>query len=360
MSVNGKTKVGVIGLGVGTAHVSGYLAMPEVELVGICDINPERLSQVGDQYNVPNDRRFTLIDDLLAVPGIDAVSVALPNHLHAPISIQALKAGIHVLCEKPLARTAAEAQSIVDAATAAKRTLMVCFNYRYRADARWLKTLAADDRLGEVYYAKALWSRNSGIPGAGTWFTQKELSGGGPLIDLGVHVLDLALWLMGHPTPVSVSGQTFSKFGPRGRKAWGNTQRPAGAGAFDVEDLAAGFVRFADGRALSIETSWASQTAAGRDDYSVTLYGAEGGGELAVRNYSQTDTVTFFTEGGGQPVDIRPSLTAGGGHQLACQHFIDSVRADKAPDSPGEQGVVLMKIIDALYESARTGSEVKL
>ncbi len=355
-----KTKVGVIGVGVGSAHIGGYLALPEAELVGICDTNPERLKIAGEQHGVPSERRFTKVEDLLAVPGLEAVSVTLPNHLHAPISIQALQAGKHVLCEKPLARTADEAQSIVDAAAAANRTLMVCFNYRYRADARWLKALSENGQMGDVYFAKALWSRNTGIPGAGTWFTQKALSGGGPLIDLGVHVLDLTLWLMGHPTPVSVSGQTFSKFGPRGRKAWGSSARPAGGGGFDVEDLAAGFVRFADGRALSIETSWASHTAAGRDDYSVTLYGDEGGGELAVRNYGQTDTVAYFTEAGGQPVDLRPKLTAGGGHALACAHFVECLRNGQAPDSPGEQGVVLMKIIDALYESARIGVEVRL
>lgn len=355
-----KTKVGVIGLGVGALHVAAYTALPNVDLVGICDINPERLKLAGEQYGVPRDRWFASIDALLAVPGIEAINVALPNDLHAPIAIQALQAGKHVLSEKPLARTATEAQSIVDAAAAAKRTLMVCFNYRYRADARWLKSLAGAGNMGEVYFAKAAWQRNTGIPGAGGWFTQKARSGGGPMIDLGVHVLDLTLWLMGHPTPVSVSGQTFSKFGPRGKKAWDNVLRPSVQGGFDVEDLAAGFVRFADGRAVSIEASWASHTAAGRDDYSVTLYGDEGGGELAVRNYSQTDTVTFFTEQGGQSVDLRPRLTAGGGHQLAIEHFVNCLRTGRTPDSPGEQGVVLMKIIDALYESARTGHEVQL
>ena len=355
-----KTTVGVIGVGVGGAHITGYRAMADVDLVGICDTNPARLKQVGEQHNIPQDRWFTSVEELLAVPGLEAVSVTLPNHLHAPISIQALQAGKHVLCEKPLARTAAEAQSIVDAAAAANKMLMVCFNYRYRADARWLKALSRDGSMGEIYFAKAAWQRNVGIPGAGGWFTQKALSGGGPLIDLGVHVLDLTLWLMGHPTPVSVSGQTFSKFGARGRKSWGTAARPGGPGVFDVEDLAAGFVRFADGRALSIETSWASHTNAGRDDYSVTLYGEEGGGELSVRNYGQHDTVTFFTEQGGQPVDLRPKLVAGGGHQLACEHFVSCIRSGSAPDSPGEQGVVLMKIIDALYESAQTGVEVRL
>lgn len=355
-----KTKVGVIGLGVGTSHVAAYMASPYVDVVGICDSNPERLKTAGELHGVSRDRWMNSIDELLAVPGLEAVNVALPNDLHAPVSVRALEAGLHVLCEKPLARTAAEAQSIVDAAAASGRKLMVCFNYRYRADARWLKTLAAEGRLGDIYFAKTAWQRNSGIPGAGSWFTQKSLSGGGPLIDLGVHMLDLTLWLMGHPTPVSVSGQTFSKFGSRGQKAWGNVVRPGPQGGFDVEDLAAGFVRFADGRALSLEASWATHTAAGRDDYSVTLYGDEGGGELAVRNYSLTDTVTFFTEQGGQAVDLRPKLSAGGGHQLACDHFIDCIRSGKTPESTGEQGVVLMKIIDALYESARTGVEVRL
>ena len=360
MSTSRTLRCAVIGVGVGWNHIEGYQTSARADCVAICDANPAALRERGEKHAIPPSGRFVDYKELLADPDIDAVSICLPNFLHEPVALEALARGKHVLCEKPLAVDADAAQRIVDAAKSAGRTLMVCYNHRYRPEIVWLKEQIARGDFGRIYAAKAGWMREGWIPMHGAWFTQKDKSGGGALIDLGVHVLDLTLWLMGHPTPVSVSGQTFSKFGARGRKSWGTAARPGGPGVFDVEDLAAGFVRFADGRALSIETSWASHTNAGRDDYSVTLYGEEGGGELSVRNYGQHDTVTFFTEQGGQPVDLRPKLVAGGGHQLACEHFVSCIRSGSAPDSPGEQGVVLMKIIDALYESAQTGVEVRL
>jgi predicted dehydrogenase len=355
-----KTKVGVIGVGVGHLHVNGYKACAEADLVGICDVNAARLAEAGDRLGVPPERRFTSVEALLEVPGLEAVSVTLPNHLHAPITIQALQAGKHVLCEKPLARTAAEAQTMVDMARSVGKTLMVCFNYRYRADARWLKANAEGGLFGRLYFAKAGWLRSVGIPALGSWFTTKSLAGGGPLIDLGVHVLDLTLWLMGHPKPVSVSGATFAEFGPRGQKGWPGWHGAEHGGEFSVEDLAAGFVRFDNGAALTVETSWGSHTRPGRDEYFVTLYGSEAGAELDVNNYGEHDTVRLFTDRAGQAVSVAPNLRAGGGHELAVKHFVEAIRQGLEPDSPGEQGVALMRIIDGLYESARTGREVSL
>lgn len=351
-------KTAVIGVGVGKAHIRGYQATPGCELFAICDTDSMRMREVGAQYNIPAERQFTSVDDLLKMDEIQAVSVTLPNHLHAPISIAALQAGKHVLCEKPLARSATEAQTMVDAARAAGKLLMVCFNYRFREDSRWLKSLQSQGEMGNIYFAKAGWLRNIGIPGFGGWFTRKEMAGGGPLIDLGVHILDLSLWLMDYPQPVSVSGVTFAEFGPRGKKAWG--KRPDNP-VFDVEDLATGFVRFSNGSALSLETSWASHTKSGRDDFFVTLYGSEGGAELYVANYTDRDTVRFFTEEGGLPVDINPNMKLNAnGHQLAIAHFLDCITTGKESDAPGEHGVTLLRIIDALYESARIGREIRL
>ena len=352
-----KVKVAVIGMGVGMAHARGYLACPDAELAAICDSNPQRLKERGDQLGVPAERRFTEINDVLALPGLDAVSIGLPNALHAPVALQAFAAGKHVLCEKPLAANAGEAQQMVDAARAAGKHLMVCFNYRFRDDARWLKGLQEGGRLGEVYYARAGWLRCAGIPGAGGWFTNKGLAGGGPLIDLGVHVLDLTLWLMGYPQPVAVSGASYAKFGPRGKKASGAW---TSGGAFEVEDLAAGFVRFANGATLQIETSWASHTRPNRDEYFTTLYGTEGGCELDVNNYTDRDTVSFFTEEAGRPVLVKPNFVTRGGHDQAMAHFVQSIQTNCPPESSGEQGLALMKIIDALYESARLGREVRI
>ena len=355
--MSGKIKVGVIGLGVGQAHAHGYQASPDAELVAVCDADSRRLNEQGDRLGISPEARFTDVNEMLAMPGLEAVSVTLPNYLHAPVTIAALQAGKHVLCEKPLARSAAEAQTMVDAAKKAGKTLMVCFNYRYREDARWLRALSDEGKLGKIYFAKAGWLRNTGIPGAGSWFTHKDQAGGGPLIDLGVHVLDLTLWLMGYPKIVSVSGNTFAEFGPKGKKS---SRKLQGEVHYDVEDLAAGFVRFENGASLSIETSWASHTKAGRDDYFVTLYGTEGGSELYVPNYADRDTIAFYTEEGGIPVNIHPAIvTRGGGHTMATAHFVRCLIDGVPPESTGEQGVALLKVIDGLYESAKTGHEVR-
>jgi predicted dehydrogenase len=352
-----KIKAAVIGMGVGIAHARGYQANPNAELIAICDADPARLAARGAELGIPQEMRFTDYHDLLKLPELDVVSVGLPNFLHAPVTVDALRAGKDVLCEKPLSVSVEGAQAMVDEAKASGRTLMVCFNYRFRDDSRWLMGMRNAGKYGDIYYARAGWLRNSGIPGFGGWFTTKARSGGGPLIDLGVHILDLTLWLMGYPKPVSVRGPTFAEFGPRGKKASGQKA----SDGFDVEDLAAGFVRFENGAALQLETSCAAHTKPGKDDFFVTLYGSEGGSELYVANYTDHDTVNFYTEASGQPVVIKPNIVnRAGGHELAVAHFVDCVQNHKPVEAPGEQGLALMRIIEGLYESSPTGKEVRL
>jgi predicted dehydrogenase len=344
-----KIKAAVIGLGVGTIHAHSYQACPDADLIAICDIDTARLSERGKELGIPAEMQFTDYRDLLALPELDVVSVALPNYLHAPVTIAAFEAGKHVLCEKPMATSKSEAASMLSASKGCGQTLMICFNYRFRDDARWLLSMRDAGRMGDIYFARAGWLRNTGIPGFGGWFTNKALSGGGPLIDLGVHILDLTLWLMGYPKPVTVSGAAFAKFGPDGKKSWGSK---IGPGGFDVEDLAAGFVRFDNGAALQIETSWGAHTKPAKDDYFLTLYGSQGGAELYVSNYTDRDTLAFYTEESGQPVLIKPAIVnRAPGHELAVAHPVETT---------GEQGLALMKIIDGLYESAATGREVCL
>jgi predicted dehydrogenase len=358
--LNTKVKAAVIGLGAGLAHAKGYQANPQAELYAVCDMDPARLQERGDALGVPRALQFCDYNALLALPELDVVSIGLPNFLHAPAALAAFRAGKDVLCEKPLASTAAEAAAMVSEARQCGRTLMVCFNYRFREDARWLLGMRDAGRMGDIYYARAGWLRNSGIPGMGGWFTTRSMSGGGPLIDLGVHILDLTLWLMGYPRAVSVSGQTFAAFGPRGQKSFAS-KAATGLGGFDVEDLAAGFVRFENGAALQIETSWASHTKPGRDDYFVNLYGTEGGAELYVANYTDRDTLSFFSEECGQPVMMKPAIVnRAAGHELAVAHFVDCVQNQRPVESTGEQGLALMQIIEALYESSATGHEVRL
>ncbi|GAB4522341.1 MAG: Gfo/Idh/MocA family oxidoreductase [Anaerolineae bacterium] len=352
-----RLRVGIIGCGVGRAHARGYARHPRAEIVAVADINPDRCRRITDEIPVP--RVYTRYEEMLACDDIDAVSIALPNFLHAPAAIAALEAGKHVLIEKPLAMTAEEGKAMVDAARRTGRKLMICFNYRFRGDSQAVKRQVEAGTLGEVYYTRAGWLRQTGIPGIGSWFTDKSLSGGGPLIDLGVHVLDLAVWLMGSPEPISASGSTYAKFGPRGRGGWGGERFTVGEGGFSVEDMATGYVRFANGATLSLEVSWASFTSH-RDDYYVHLFGDEGGIELNVREYGFDENVRLFHEVAGVYTESRPHYDHGGGHAEAVAAFVDAILEDREPCPSGEDGLRILRIIDALYRSAEAGHEVTI
>src|SRR6185295_5085503 len=197
----------------------------------------------------------------------------LPNALHAPVSVAALHAGKHVLVEKPLARTPAEASAMIDAARKSGRILMVSFDKRYRGDVQWIKRYIDSGAIGKIYYAKAHWMRRSGIPRLGSWFVSKEQAGGGPLIDLGVHVLDIAMYLMGEPRARAISANTYGEFGRCGLKGWpGREQFSNEHMAYEVEDLGTAFIRvegdgsLTDTRAtLLLEASWATHSSAGDD-----------------------------------------------------------------------------------------------
>src|SRR5262245_32437244 len=241
-----RIRVGVIGAGVGALHLAAYTEMPRVEVIALAGLDDDRVRRVAEEYRVP--QTFRDYEDLLAAPGIDAVSICLPNALHAPVTIAALRAGKHVLVEKPLARTAAEGREMISAAAATDRILMIAFNHRYRGDVQWLKQYIDSGALGRIYYAKAHWMRRSGIPRLGSWFVSKEQAGGGPLVDLGVHVLDIAMYLMGEPRARSLSASTYAEFGPRGLKGWpGREQFSDEKRVYEVEDLATAFIRLDSG-----------------------------------------------------------------------------------------------------------------
>src|SRR4028118_205211 len=210
-------RVGVVGLGyAGEQHLKNFVRMPGVEAVALAGLEEDRLRELGGLYGVPNLYRSWV--DLVARDDLDVVSIGAPNHLHAPIAISALKRGRHVLCEKPLARTGAEAESIVRAAREAGRAVHIAFTQRERGDVQALKGHVGEGTRGRIYHAKATWMRRNGIPGMGGWFTSKEMAGGGPLIDLGVHMVDMALFLMGNPEVESVSCATYAELGPEGTR----------------------------------------------------------------------------------------------------------------------------------------------
>ena len=206
-----KLRCAVVGLGIGQMHVGSYQECPYSDLVAICDINAVRLKEVGNKFGIPEEKRYLDIGEMLAKENLDVCSIAVPNHLHKALTIQALEANCHVLCEKPMAMNSAEAQEMVDTAKRMGKRLMIDFSYRCYEQSVALKKAVDDGMLGDIYYARTQWLRRKGAPsGIGCWFSQKEFAGGGPLLDLGVHRLDLALWLMGYPKPVWVLGSTYN------------------------------------------------------------------------------------------------------------------------------------------------------
>ena len=351
-------RIGLIGCG-GMGrwfHVHRYYAHePRVEVVAACDLIPERTQTIVDEY-FPKAKQYADYRELLKDPSIDAVDICTPNDLHSEIAIAASRAGKHVFCEKPDAIDAKKAAAMRDAAAKAGKVLMVMRNNRFTDAAKYLKRFVEDGRAGEIYAGRCGWQRRRGIPGKGGWFTTKARSGGGPLIDLGVHMIDLAVWLMGSPRPVAVSGQTFCKFAGADdvsdseHSSFGDSVK---GGTFDVEDLAMGFIRFDNGAVLQIEFSWASNIA--RERRFVELMGTKAG--FAIEDAK----MRIFAEENGELLDIvPPGEQKDDGHQRNLKNFVDVLLDGAEPCYKPQQGVDMIAILEGFYKSARLGREVRL
>ncbi|MEU8225997.1 Gfo/Idh/MocA family oxidoreductase [Kribbella sp. NPDC048915] len=352
-----KLRVGVVGLGfAGRTALEAFSELPDVEVVALAGLEKDALTSLGEKHGVPH--LYERWEDLLETPGLEAVSIGTPTQLHAPIALKALGKGLHVLSEKPLARTVAEGTAMVEASKQAGRVLKVVFNHRERGDVAALKHQIDEGQLGRIYYAKAHWMRRNGIPGMGGWFTNRELSGGGPLIDLGVHILDMALHLMGEPQISTVSADTFAELGPRGKGSRDPNANTLGS-AFEVEDLATAYLRLKGGGALQLETSWATFRAPG-DNFGIELFGTEGGAKIEVQNYTNEDTLRIFTDVGGVPAEVKPATGAGLGHRAVVREFVRIVRSGEWEGQNGSEALLRTEIIDACYASAKAGREVVL
>jgi predicted dehydrogenase len=351
-----KLRAGVIGMGIGLAHARGYAAVEGAELVALCDASEARLAERGADY--PDTLRFTDYRDMLKQADLDIVSVCVPNGLHAQIAIEALEAGLHVVCEKPLAADLAAAEAIAAATRNASGKLTLAYNKRYRADTQWLRKAYLEGTFGPIYHIESNWTRETGIPGG--WFSQKEAAGGGPLIDLGVHVLDLALWVLDFPAVQTVSGTTRAVFGPAGRKTWGS--RTGGDGNYGVEDGAFGLLRLDGGISMKLEASWADHHRPGEDDIFLRIAGEKAAAVIHSRNYSHEDTVRLYTEINGTPVEAAPKLAlpAQIEHTALIAAFVRSIEEDTAPPAPVEQGLATVRVLDAFYRSAAQGREIVL
>ena len=357
--VTAPLRVGVVGLGwAGQQHLAAYHALPETEIVALAGLESPVRAKLAAKYAI--EHSVARWEDLLEVE-LDAVSVAVPTFLHAPIAIAALERGLHVLSEKPIARNAAEAEAMVAAARAADRVLDVAFNHRQRGDIQRLKAVVDEGQLGQPYYAKAWWLRRTGIPTIGSWFTQAELAGGGPLVDIGVHVLDYSLFLLGNPEVRAVSASTYDLLASRGFGSSPDSKK-TGATAektFDVEDLASVFMRLADGGTLLVEASWAAHRRDG-DEFGITLYGTDGGAELIVDDYAPVGSLRVFTDHGGTPVAKRVTAKPGRGHNAVIEQFVERIRSGRFGDHDGSAAASLARVVDACYQSAAEQREIRL
>jgi predicted dehydrogenase len=346
----GKTvKVGVIGLGIGRHHVKGFQTHPHAEVVALADLNKDLLEQQAQIYQVSH--QYQDYREMLAKENLDIVSIATPNYLHASITLAAFQAGCHVLCEKPMALNTEEARHMLAASQQAGKRLMINFSYRFRPQSMALRSQVDEGLFGQIYYARTVWLRRRGIPQLGSWFGQKKYSGGGALIDLGVHRLDLALWLMGYPRPVYVVGNCGNFIAAAIAQKEGKH--------FDVDDFAAGYVQFEDGATLCLESSWASNIKE-QELMEMRLFGTKGGARHYNVNESYEFEVETYVEKDGFQYDLKLHPLPMSESLNSMYHFVDAIERDQPHIATGEEGVIVTEILDALYQSAITGRPVQI
>jgi len=346
-----KMKIGIIGAGtIGSVHSDAYKKVADADLVALCDILPDTLAEKAKRHDVP--LTYTDYHELLANPDIDGVSICVPNNMHAPIAIDALKAGKHVMLEKPMAMSTAEGEAICAARDAADKVLQMGMVRRQSADAEIVKKAIDDGKLGEIYQIRIRLIRRRGIPGMGGWFTTKAESGGGGLIDIGVHFFDLAMWATSLWNPTRVSAKTYAKFGTPMEDynyigMWAGP--PNYEGTFDVDDYAAGLVRFGDKATMSFEVAWAANA---NDEQMLEILGTKGGIKVG------GDTV-LLTEVDDMLADVKLKYdTKADGFAKELTKFVAAAKGEGEPAATGEQGVVAMKLIDAIYKSSKLNQEV--
>lgn len=348
MSKN-KVRIGLIGAGniAQNAHIPAYLKQDDVELVAVCDLKEERAKEVAEKYNM----KFAVTDyvELVALDEIDAVSICTWNNAHAETAIAAARAGKHVLCEKPMAMNTNQAEDMLKAARENDIIFMMGFTNRFRSSSKIIKELAEAGKFGDIYYAKAAWRRRRGTPLG--WFTDLSKAGGGPVIDIGVHVLDLTWYLMGKPKPVSVSASVHRKIGDyqtKGVSRW--EALDTDNLVFETEDSAAGFIRFDNGASLTFDVSWAIN---GKGSGIISkIYGDKAGASL--------EPLEIYGEEEHYLVNSAPVINKEDNFYNEIRHFIDCVQEGKEPISPPEDGLEVQKMLNGIYQSAEEGKEIRL
>jgi predicted dehydrogenase len=347
-----KLRCAVIGVGgIGSDHLHSLTICHRAAAVALAESNPQRAREASARYHIP--RSYADYHELLEQPDIDAVTIALPNHLHAPVAIEALKARKHVLLEKPMATSAKEAAKIIEVARTMKRTLMVAQNFRFNRHTQVARQVVDKGDLGEVYHARCFWLRRAGIPRIGSWFTQKNKAGGGCIYDLGVHLLDTCLHLMKEFDVATVSAQTYAKFGPRGlgEMDWGRSEVDPKR-TFDVEDYGVALLRLKSGRSISMEVGWACFQDQQAREHGIDLFGTAAG-------FSLFPAKMFRNTIDGQET-IQYNATKVQYPEDRVHHFVHSVLDGKKLLVLPEESLKVQQALDALYASAASGKEVRL
>ncbi len=338
-------RAGVIGVGwAGEEHLASYAAERGVQPVALAGLERSRLQSLGGKFGV--DALFDDWQALLATADLDMLSVCAPNYLHAPIAIAALRAGTNVLCEKPMACTLEDAAAMVAAARAAGKTLQVVSNYRHRHAIQLLHELVTAGFFGRIRCVRCSWLRRDSSV-AGTWFGHKALSGGGVLVDLGVHLVDLVLYLLDDRVSGDVTAMTSADI---------LSQAPAGRLPFDVEDSAVAVLRVADGPMTILEASWATYSGSERDRLVVTLYGAQADAVAELSETGDGDTLEISKSLRGLPVTERVDVRGVASHRETIHEFVEKVRV--GPPDHGERALLRSVIVNAIYEAAACGGQI--
>ncbi|HCM5830595.1 Gfo/Idh/MocA family protein [Klebsiella pneumoniae] len=362
-----KLKIGIVGCGgiANNKHFPSLKAVSEdVELVAFCDVIKERAEKACAEFGTENAKTYTDYKLLLQDKTIDIVYVLTPNNSHCPITVAAFEAGKHVMCEKPMAATSVDAERMMHAWKRSGKQFTIGYQNRFRKDVQTLRKACDENALGDIYFAKAHAVRRRAVP---TWgvFQDKEQQGGGPLIDIGTHALDITLWMMGNYKPVSVTGSVFHKMAD---KTEGNVFGPWDPETFDVEDSAFGFIKMENGATIFLESAWVLNTTDAKEA-STTLCGTEGGAEIIHGMGISTGRVVINKSQYGQLVTEEPTsmggvaffdASASSDGVLEAIQWIDAVKNNKQPLVKPEEAYVVTCVLEAIYKSNETGETIKL
>lgn len=355
-----EVKIGIIGCG-GIAngkHMPSLKVIENAKMVAFCDIIEERAVEAAEKYGEEGARVYTDYKELLKDEEIEVVHVCTPNRSHSFISIDAMEAGKHVMCEKPMAKTYAEAKAMLEASERTGKKLTIGYQQRWRPNSLYLKQMCDDGELGDIYYGKALALRRRAVPTWGVFLNEYE-QGGGPLIDIGTHALDLTLWMMNNYKPKMVVGTTFEKL--KDQKDTGNSWGDWDPEKFTVEDAAFGFIVMENGATIVLESSWALNIRDPKEAIT-TVCGTLGGADML-------DGLTVNFVKNGRQCLLKPDLSKGGvafydgdadekPSVLEARAWLNAVINDTEPPTKASQALVVTQILEAIYESARTGKPV--